>query len=180
MVLFNHAIRYEWLEQGRNPIKLVRQSAKRKSIPEVLDPNEIQGLLLQLDSCFRLMVMLDVTTGLRRSELFALKWLDVDFSNLTIDVQRSIYLGKIGNCKTEASRKPVPLDERVAADLWLWKQSSKYRNPTTGYLPALASTGNNRSGQTSSCKRSSAQQHCALESAKESGGIRSAALTQRC
>ena len=53
-VLFNHAIRNEWLEQGRNPITLVRQSAKRKSIPEVLDPNEIQGLLLQLDSCFRL------------------------------------------------------------------------------------------------------------------------------
>src|SRR5271165_397332 len=77
-VLFNHAIRYEWLEQGRNPITLVRQSAKRKSTPEVLDPHEIQGLLLQLDSCFRLMVMLDVTTGLRRSELFALKLLDVD------------------------------------------------------------------------------------------------------
>ena len=128
-VLFNHAIRYEWLEQGRNPITLVRQSAKRKSTPEVLDPNEIQGLLLQLDSCFRLMVMLDVTTGLRRSELFALKWLDVDFSNLTIDVQRSIYLGKIGSCKTEASRKPVPLDARVAADLWLWKERSKYQNP---------------------------------------------------
>ena len=129
-VLFNHAIRYEWLEQGRNPITLVRQSAQRKTTPEVLDPNEIQGLLLQLDSCFRVMVMLDVTTGLRRSELFALKWLDVDFSNLTIDVQRSIYLGKIGTCKTEASRKPVPLDERVAADLWLWKESSKYQDPS--------------------------------------------------
>jgi integrase len=128
-VLFNHAIRYEWLEQGRNPITLVRQSAMRKSTPGVLDPNEIQGLLLQLDSCFRLLVMLDVTTGLRRSELFALKWLDVDFSKLTIDVQRSIYLGKIGSCKTEASRKPVPLDERVAADLWLWKESTKYSNP---------------------------------------------------
>src|SRR5664280_2382832 len=45
-VLFNHAIRYEWLEQGRNPITLVRQSAKRKSAPEVLEPNEILGLLL--------------------------------------------------------------------------------------------------------------------------------------
>ena len=32
-VLFNHAIRYEWLEQGRNPITLVRQGAKRKNIP---------------------------------------------------------------------------------------------------------------------------------------------------
>ena len=76
------------------------------------------------------MVMLDVTTRLRRSELFALKWLDVDFSNLTIDVQRSVYLGRIGTCKTEASRKPVPLDERVAADLRLWKESTKYKDPS--------------------------------------------------
>ena len=29
-VLFNHAIRYEWLEQRRNPITLVRQSAQRR------------------------------------------------------------------------------------------------------------------------------------------------------
>jgi hypothetical protein len=28
-VLFNHSIRQEWLEQGRNPILLVRQSGKR-------------------------------------------------------------------------------------------------------------------------------------------------------
>jgi hypothetical protein len=27
-VLFNHAIRYEWLEQGKNPIVLVRQSTQ--------------------------------------------------------------------------------------------------------------------------------------------------------
>jgi integrase len=72
-VLFNHAIRYEWLEQRRNPITLVRQSAQRKWAPEILEPHEIQNLLLQLSSCFRLMVLLDVTTGLRRSELLALR-----------------------------------------------------------------------------------------------------------
>ena len=125
--LFNHAIRYEWLDQGRNPVTLVRQSAKRQRSPEFLETFEIQRLLEELSSCFRLMVILAVTTGLRRSELFALKWSDIDFSNLLLDVQRSIYLGKVGNCKTEASRKPVPLDERVAADIWLWKEASKYR-----------------------------------------------------
>jgi integrase len=72
------------------------------------------------------MVILAVTTGLGRSELFAFKWRDIDFSNFLLDVQRSIYLGTIGHCETEASRKPVPLDERVAADLWLWKETSKY------------------------------------------------------
>ena len=67
-----------------------------------------------------------MTTGLRRSELLALKWSDVDFSSLELNVVRSIYLRIVGNCKTEASRKPVPLDAHVAADLWLWKEASKY------------------------------------------------------
>jgi integrase len=128
-VLFNHAIRYEWLGQGRNPITLVRQSAKRNRTPEVLEPAEIQGLLQQLKSCFRLMVLLDVATGLRRSELFALKWSDVDFSDLRLEVLRSIYLRHIGDCKTEVSRKPVPLDEHIAADLWLWKETTRYGQP---------------------------------------------------
>jgi integrase len=140
-VLFNHAIRYEWLDQGRNPITLVRQSAKRKRTPEVLEPCEIQNLLLELKSCFRLMVMLDVTTGLRRSELFALKWRDVGFSNLRLDVLRSIYLRHLGDCKTEASRKPVPLDERVAADLWVWKETSRYRQPDDWIFASPRSQG---------------------------------------
>jgi integrase len=99
-VLFNHAIRYEWLEQGRNPIKFVRQGALRQRTPTVLEPHELQNLLSQLESPFKLMVLLAVTTGLRRSELFALKWSDLDFSNLTIDIQRSIFQGKVGSCKT--------------------------------------------------------------------------------
>jgi integrase len=62
-VLFNHAIRYEWVDQGKNPIKLVRQSAKRKKTPAALEPDEIRALLSQLNPYARLMVMLDVTTG---------------------------------------------------------------------------------------------------------------------
>ena len=81
-VLFNHAIRYEWLEQGKNPITLVRQSAQRRFTPPVLEPFEVQSLLSKLANPFRVMVLLDVTTGLRRSELFALKWKDIDFCNL--------------------------------------------------------------------------------------------------
>ena len=127
-VIFNHAIRYEWLEQGRNPIRLVRQSTQRMRTPEVLEPFEIQKLLAELESPFRLMVLLAATTGLRRSELLALKWSDIDFSNLTIHIRRSIYCQLIGNCKTEASRKTIPLDLDVAAHLWLWRESTRYSN----------------------------------------------------
>ena len=44
---------------------------------------------------------------------------DVNFSDLEISVRRSIYRGTIGDCKTETSRKPVPVNERVAADHFL-------------------------------------------------------------
>ncbi len=56
------------------------------------------------------MVFLDAATGLRRSELLALKWGDVEFDNLQIRVQRSIYMNVVGDCKTEASKRPVPMD----------------------------------------------------------------------
>jgi len=125
--LFNHAIRYEWLEQGRNPILFVRQSAKRKGIPECLEPEELRALLSQLDRRFRVKVLLDAASGLRRSELLALKWSDVDFDELQINVCRSIYLNVVGKCKTEASRKPVPMDPMLASELWSWKQDSPYR-----------------------------------------------------
>jgi integrase len=128
-VLFNHAIRHEWLEQAKNPILLVRQSAKRQKVPEYLEVEELRALLSQLDRCFRVMVFLDAVTGLRRSELLALKWEDIDFDRLQINVRRSIYLNVVGNCKTEASRKPVPMDPILATDLRSWKEASRYRKP---------------------------------------------------
>ncbi len=46
--VFTHAMRYEWVD--KNPIKLVRQSAKRERIPDVLELAEIQLLLSKLRS----------------------------------------------------------------------------------------------------------------------------------
>jgi integrase len=141
--LFNHAIRYEWLEQGRNPILFVRQSAKRQRIPECLEPEELRALLSQLDRRFRVMVLLDAASGLRRSELLALKWSDVDFDELQINVRRSIYLNVIGNCKTEASRKPVPMDPMLASELWSWKQDSPYRQSDDWLFASPRTCGRN-------------------------------------
>ena len=142
-VLFNHAIRHEWLEQGKNPILLVRQSAKRQRIPEYLEAEELRALLSQLDRCFRVMVFLDAVTGLRRSELLALKWEDINFDRLQINVRRSIYMNVVGNCKTEASRKPVPMDPLLATDLRTWKEATRYSKPCDWVFASARRGGRN-------------------------------------
>jgi integrase len=72
------------------------------------------------------MVLLDASTGLRRGELMALKWYDLDFEKLEVSVMRSIYRSVVGKCETEASRKPVPLDPWVAEELLMWRRSAPY------------------------------------------------------
>ena len=124
-VLFNHGLRHELLD--RNPVQWVRQSAKRKKIPAVLEIAEVQSLLSALDIRERTMVLLDVVTGLRASELFGLKWTDVDFIKNEIRVTRSIVLQVVGPCKTEASQKPVPLDPFLARTLRNWRAHTKYK-----------------------------------------------------
>src|SRR5437762_9502248 len=87
-VLFNHARRHDFID--RNPITLVRQSAKRRTAPEVLLPAEIRRLARSLRDRERTLVLLAAGTGLRMSELFGLKWRDVDFAGKEVGVLRSI------------------------------------------------------------------------------------------
>jgi integrase len=128
-VRFNHAIRYEWLEQGKNPITHVRQSAARQKDPEILSPDEIRSLISQLEAPFHLMIWVVATTGLRRSELFGLQWKDFDFERLTIEIRRSIYEQTIGKCKTQNSQKPLPLAADVAGELKRWREKSQHNSP---------------------------------------------------
>jgi len=129
-VLFNHAIRHEWLEQGKNPITHVRQGAARQKDPEILSPEELRRLISELPAPFNLMTLLAATTGMRRSELFALQWQDIDFENLLIYIRRSIYARIVGQCKTENSKKPLPLADYVAREVKTWLEQTQYGSPT--------------------------------------------------
>ena len=93
--------------RGENPVTLVRQSAKRVRIPDILEIEEIQALFAALTPRERAVVMLDAITGLRRSELLGLKWSDIDFTALEVNVTRSVFRQVVGLCKTEGSRRPA-------------------------------------------------------------------------
>jgi integrase len=126
-VLFNHACSYEFFD--KSPIRLVRQSAKRRTTPVVLTPSEIRTLLGGLKIRERTLVFIAASTVIRQSEPFALKWGGIDLSAGTMNVARSIVHGFISPCKTESSQKPVPIHPLVAEALLKWKKRSKYRRP---------------------------------------------------
>jgi integrase len=138
-VVFNHAIRHEWMD--RNPITKVRTSAKRLREPDVLSPAEFASLLAELDLRERAMVMLAGSTGLRRSELVALTWRDIDLELMQVYVRRSCVRNHFGDTKTEASRKPVPLHPSVVECLGVWRKESPYPGVDDFILPSVRLEG---------------------------------------
>jgi integrase len=132
-VLYNHAIRWGFVDHnpisGPNKGAGVRQSSKRQSIPDILEISELQAIIPELQLRERVLVFLDMASGLRRSELAGVRWRDFDFAARDIDVQRSIVNQVVGRCKTEASQKRIPLDEYTAQDLLAWYRETPYRDP---------------------------------------------------
>jgi integrase len=137
--VFAHAKRYGMIPT--NPIQGARCSAKRLREPDVLTPIEFKRLVDELPLRERVMVLLAGTTGLRRSELFALTWHDVDFATFQIAVNKSCVHGRIGETKTAASARPVPLHPGVANALREWKHVTEYRAGTDFLFPSVQKNG---------------------------------------
>jgi len=123
-VLFQHGMRYGWATT--NPIRLVRQGGTSLQEQIVLSPVEIAALLDQLRDPFYTLILLVYLTGLRRGELFGLKWEDVDFHQAEIRIVRSIVDQVEGPPKTLASRKPIPMSSQLADRLERWKKQTSF------------------------------------------------------
>jgi len=137
--LFSHAIRNEWAVT--NPITAVRTSAKRLRTPDILTPEEFRALLAELDLRERVLLLLVGATGLRRGELIALRWSDIDFDNHLVTVTHSVWHSIEGNTKTEASRRPVPLPSLVVEQLQCWRSESVYRSERDYLFPSVLKKG---------------------------------------
>jgi integrase len=122
--LFQHAMRNEWAE--RNPIKLVRQGATPQQEEIVLEPLEVQAIMSELREPVRTVCLLAAVSGLRRSELFGLKWADIDFAKEEIRIVRSLVDQVEGQPKTVTSRRPIPMSPILAAALAEWRRTTDY------------------------------------------------------
>lgn len=124
---FRHGMRYELFPS--NPIAHVRQVRKRTTEPSILEPAEIAAILKELEGVepVRTAFLIAAVMGMRRSEIFGLKWGDVDFDRAILHVRRSYVDGVEGPPKTESSRRPLPIPPVVLEALKVWLEKSAYK-----------------------------------------------------
>jgi integrase len=111
-LLFEKAMLWNLMEVQRNPIELVKVkgSSRRQKRPQTLTPEKFQELVAILREPYRTMAIVAMCTGLRVSEVLALRWEHINFETGTMLVQQGVVNGRIGKVKTEASHDEVPLD----------------------------------------------------------------------
>ncbi len=112
----------------KNPALSCKAPVTRPKEMQVLTGEEIQRLLIQAkeDGCFELL-LLELTTGLRRGEILALRWDDLDFRTGTLRVERQVQRiqGKlaVSQPKTRASCRSILLPAPVLKILAQYRQS---------------------------------------------------------
>ncbi len=72
-----------------------------------LTSQQVLALLAELAEPYRTMVLFAVLSGLRRGEIFGLRWKRVNFADGSVTVAESSYEGHLSAPKTRASRRKV-------------------------------------------------------------------------
>jgi len=114
----------------RNPIDLVKVTGatKRTRKKRVLSYGEWSRFIANVFAePQRTAIITAMCLGIRREEIWALKWGDFDFNANTVMIQRAIVESKVmESVKTEASEAPLPLDESLVRLLLDWRSKSQF------------------------------------------------------
>jgi len=126
--LFEKAMLWELMPLHRNPMELVevRGISKRQRRPRILTLEEFFALVTLLPDPYRTMVIVAQCTGLRVSEILALRWSRINFESLTMVVKQAVVNGRVKGLKTDYSEDELPLDLAFATILLRWKASVPY------------------------------------------------------
>jgi integrase len=117
---FGHAVK--WGVIGASPVAMAEPPRVQASEITILEPEQIRTMLTALRGRqLYVVAVLAISTGLRRGELVALRWRDIDLETGQIRVERSLEQTNAGlafkSPKTRASRRTVTIPRAIAAEL---------------------------------------------------------------
>jgi len=101
--LLQCAVDWDLLE--KNPVDKVGRVKEQKDVWQFLDFEESERLLAASPDKWRPLLLCALRTGMRRGELLALRWQDVDFKRRVITVRHSLYMDTLTPTKSYAARE---------------------------------------------------------------------------
>jgi integrase len=130
--IFDHASKRGWCQ--RNPVAGV-DKPRTESNPDIrfLALDELEAILAAtpatlLGQTDRLVFLTAAMTGMRRGEVVAIRWQDVDWHARLIRVRRNFTRGQFGTPKSRRSSRAVPLPTRLADELRAHYTETPYRS----------------------------------------------------
>lgn len=120
--LFNIAIKFRNYDSG-NPVKEVKFFQERQYEMKILNKEEYNELISVSNGYLKPIIILALNTGMRRGEIFNLRWNDVDFTKHYIFIKET---------KSGYSRK-IPMNSLVTGTLKIIERESEFVfcNPKT-------------------------------------------------
>ena len=127
---------------SRNPVEGVETRTKSAYVAVVISPQQTLSILDSLQSLLhRTLVLTCAATGLRASEILALRWQDIEWKDSRIRVSKRWAKGEDGETKTKASDGYVPMHKLLAQCLGDWRCETPYAKDSDFVFPSFRSNG---------------------------------------
>jgi integrase len=115
-------------------LRLPRMGQSQRKV-EVPTPEQVDALIAAARPDARGPITLSATAGLRRGEVFALRWEDVDFDQRLIRIRASNTNGTITKPKTAAGERLVPMFGSLRQLLLEVRAASRYKTDSDFVFP---------------------------------------------
>ena len=104
---FEKAILSEYIKTS--PIIITKPKILSDYVPQPFNMEELKLILNTATGQFLNILGIAFFTGMRIGEIISLKWSDIDFINETIDINKTVYRGRLQTPKTIGSRAVIDL-----------------------------------------------------------------------